>query len=59
MCCRVKEMGVLVAPLRVERGDEGVVIIGGSFQHRHHGSRSVTLVLYTTVTVSWTNIHIL
>lgn len=32
----VKAMGVLVSPLSVQKDDQGLVIVGGSFSHRSH-----------------------
>ena len=45
----VKAMGVLIAPVRVERGDQGVVIVGGSFEHREHLVRCVLLLFIESV----------
>ena len=28
----MKSMGILIAPNRLEKGDEGVVVVGGAFQ---------------------------
>ena len=37
----VKAMGVLISPYSLQKGDNGSVIVGGSYGHRDHDSRSI------------------